>query len=107
MKKYYYMKNVLDNILRLREKKGWSEYKLSVESQVPQTTISSWYNKKNSYPTLPSLNKICDALNVTMSELFSNDESKIDLTKEQLALVNASKKLSKAQLLKLIEYLES
>ena len=101
------MKKILDKILKLRSEKGWSEYRLSVESQVPQTTISSWYNKKNSLPSLQSLDKICNALNVTMADLFSNDESKIELTSDQLALVNASKKLSKAQLIKLIDFLES
>jgi len=40
--------DILERILQLREEKGWSEYKLSVESGIPQSTISSWFRKKSS-----------------------------------------------------------
>ena len=38
--------DVLNRILELRGEKGWSEYRLSVESGIPQSTISSWFRKK-------------------------------------------------------------
>lgn len=41
------MFDVLQRITDLRLARNWSEYQLSVRSGLPQSTISSWYRKKN------------------------------------------------------------
>ncbi len=46
--------DVLNRILQLREEKGWTECKLSVESGIPQSTISSWF-RKGAQPSVQSL----------------------------------------------------
>ena len=54
------MINILDRITSYRTKKGWTEYQLAEESGLTQSTISSWY-RKNLVPSIPSLEKICQA----------------------------------------------
>lgn len=63
------LNNVLITIAVYREARGWSEYQLAEHAGLPQSTISSWYHK-NLIPTLPSLEKICDAFGITLSQLF-------------------------------------
>ena len=43
--------NVLDRIVELRLERGWTEYQLSQQSGITQSTISAWYRKN----TLPSI----------------------------------------------------
>ena len=88
--------NVLQRIYELREERGWSEYRLSTESGIPQSTISSWY-KKEILPTLPSLERICNAYNMTLSQFFADKGSAIELTEEQQVLLDNWNRLDKEQ----------
>ena len=89
--------DILARIYHLRQERNWSEYKLSIESGIPQTTISSWY-KKNMLPSIPSLKKICDGFGITMIQFFSSDHG-IDytnnLSSEQIELLEEWNSLSK------------
>ena len=84
------VKNVLDTITSYREAQNWSIYDLASEAGIKPTTISSWY-RKNIMPTLPTLEKLCDAFNVSVSEFFSVVESAerepIVLTHEQATML--------------------
>ena len=51
------MKDILAEITRYRESRGWTEYQLAERSGLPQSTISSWYRRKM-MPSLPSLEKV-------------------------------------------------
>ena len=75
------MKDILAEIVRYREERGWSEYQLAEKSGLPQSTISSWYRKKM-MPSLSSLEKICSAFGITMSQLFAENEA-VSLTDSQ------------------------
>ncbi len=80
------MSDVLTVITRYREARGWSEYQLSEQSGLPQSTISSWY-RKGLMPTIPSLEKICEAFGITMSQLFASEDDAVVLTKSQRELL--------------------
>ena len=71
---------VLDRITHYRNQKGWSEYQLATESGLTQSTISSWYRKKL-LPSIPSLEKICNAFGITLSQFFAEGEM-VELTPE-------------------------
>ena len=45
------VKDILEEITRLREARKWSEYDLAKHSGITQSTISTWY-RKNQIPTL-------------------------------------------------------
>ena len=87
------MMNVLNRILELRLERNWTEYRLSEESGIAQTTISSWFSKGIT-PTVPSLINICKAFNITLSEFFAFNESPVVLTDIQKEMLNAFNKLN-------------
>lgn len=64
------MKDILAAIVQYREERGWTEYQLAEKADLPQSTISSWY-RKGMMPTVPSLQKICVAFGITLSQLFA------------------------------------
>lgn len=85
--------NVLDRILELRLERNWTEYRLSEESGIAQTTISSWFSKDIT-PTIPSLTNICKAFNITLSEFFAFDNSPVVLTNEQEKFLTSFNRLN-------------
>ena len=89
------MKDILGVITQYREERGWSEYQLAEKSGLPQSTISSWY-RKNMMPTVASLEKICDAFGITLSQLFAQDDA-VSLTASQRKLLQAWAKLNEEQ----------
>lgn len=87
---------VLDRILQLRFERGWSEYRLSEESGIAQTTISSWF-KKEVYPSIPSLEKICKAYNISLAQFFNYDNEPVSLTNDQKILLDNWNRLNNEQ----------
>lgn len=98
--------NVLDRIVELRTERNWTEYQLAEKSGLTQSTISSWYRKDVS-PTIPSLEKICDAYGITMAQFFLEDSTTTDLTPIQMELIESSHKLDAKQLERLVGFLNS
>lgn len=90
------MKDILTVITKYREERGWTEYQLAEHSGLPQSTISSWY-RKNMVPTVPSLEKICTAFGITLSQLFAEGDSAVSLTESQWALLQRWARLSEEQ----------
>ena len=80
------MKAILETITAYRQKRGWTEYQLAEQSGLPQSTISSWYCK-GTEPTVASLEKICTAFGITLSQLFAGEEEPVTLTKSQKELL--------------------
>lgn len=90
------MKDILAEISKYRTERKWTEYQLAEHSGLPQSTISSWY-RKNMVPTVPSLEKICDAFGITLSQLFSEGDSPVSLTESQSVLLEKWARLSDEQ----------
>lgn len=90
------MKNILAVISACREARGWTEYQLAERSGLPQSTISSWY-RKNMVPTIPSLEKICAAFGITLSQLFAEGSDAVYLTESQQLLLERWNRLSADQ----------
>ena len=88
--------DVLNKISLLRERRSWTIWKLSEESGVDQSTISAWYKKGRS-PSVSSLEKICDAFNITMSQFFSDSDSPVTLALDQQEMLENWSALSKKQ----------
>lgn len=62
-----------EQIKNHREKKGISQMRLSELSGVPQSTIST-IEIKTKAPDIYILNKLADALNITVNDLLSNKQ---------------------------------
>ena len=98
--------NVLEKIRKYRIERGWTEYQLAEKSELPQSTISSWY-RKNQIPTIPSLEKICSAFGITLAQFFTEEFAEITpLTKQQSEVLHEWNKLNKKQQTIIIELLK-
>ena len=106
MKKEKASFDVLSKIQKERQKRGWTEYALAKNSELSQSTISSWY-RKDLEPSLASLERICNGLGITLSQFFSLDEYNRGLSHEQTALLNMWEKLSPEQRSALLNLLNS
>lgn len=97
---------VLERILQLKDERNWSEYRLSEEAGIAQTTISSWF-RKNINPTITSLESLCRAFNITMSQFFAFDSEPVVLTQEQEELLAQWSRLNVRQQKAVIELLKN
>ena len=96
------MKDILAEITRYRESRGWTEYQLAERSGLPQSTISSWYRRKM-MPSLPSLEKVCGALGITLAE----DEKTAVLSPREQELLRRWSRLSDAQKQALLDLMDT
>lgn len=90
------MQQVLETILKLRQDRGWSEYQLAERSGLPQSTVSSWF-RKNMAPSIPSLEKVCAAFGITLSQLFADGRSPVEVTPSQQELLDRWSRLTPEQ----------
>lgn len=99
--------DVLARITALRTGRNWSEYQLAERSGLTQSTISSWY-RKNMMPSIPSLERICNAFDITLSQFFLEDDKQaVLLNEQQIRLINTTNKLTKEQFDSLLLFLDS
>lgn len=98
--------DILQRIEDLRKARNWTEYQLAERAGMTQSTISSWY-RKHIIPSIPSLEKICDAFHITLSQFFLVEDHAINITEQQQRLLEASIKLNSTQLENLITFLNS
>lgn len=99
--------DILDKITELREERHWTEYQLAEKSGLTQSTISSWY-RKGILPSIPSLEKICDAFGLSLSQFFIEEESQaIVPSSRQAALLAYAARLDSDQYDALLKFLQS
>lgn len=97
---------ILDRILQLRDERGWTEYRLSEEAGISQSTISSWF-REGVNPSKASLEKICKAYNITLSQFFAFDNEPVTLTEKQRRVLDGWNKLNSKQQEIILELLDS
>jgi len=90
------MKDILATITKYRQDRDWTEYQLAARSRLPHSTISSWY-RRSMIPTVPSLEKICIAFGITLSQLFAEEENTVSLTESQMKLLESWSRLTEEQ----------
>ncbi len=78
--------DVLGRVKQLMEQRGWSVYRLGKESGIAQSTLSHVF-RKDSEPTISTLETICKAFGMTMGEFFAEGEF-VPLTEEQRSLLD-------------------
>ena len=60
----------LGRIKELLSERGWSMYQLAQKADIPQSTLSNLFIRNNA-PTIPTLEKLCYALGISMSDFFN------------------------------------
>ena len=61
--------DVLERLRKLLQERGWSEYRLAQVSGLNEPTISNIY-RRNTLPTIPTLEAICKAFGITLSQFL-------------------------------------
>lgn len=65
--------DVLSRIKTLMEARGWTAYRLASEAGLTESTIQNPF-RRNGIPTLPTLEAVCSAFGITLSQFFADDD---------------------------------
>lgn len=84
---------VVRRIDELLKERNWKLYRLSQESGVPLSTLSTMFNR-NTYPSLDNLMKICAGFQITLSEFCKEPQLNTTVTDEIMNLISSYKELS-------------
>ena len=71
---------------QLLRERGWTEYKLSIECGLAQSTIGNIF-RRNTTPSVVTLEAICRGFGITMSQFFA-DSDMVELTSDMKELIN-------------------
>lgn len=96
--------DVLRKINKMRLDRGWSIYRLSVEADIPQSTLTNMFNRET-LPSITTLTSICTAFGTTLSDFFSEEAlsgSVTDYNDELLELFNSISSDSQAAIITLL-----
>ena len=85
-------KYIADTIIELCEKRGVSKYRLSQLSGISQSSLGRIISKE-SLPSLITLEKICEALDVTLAQFFQ-DKTPQNMTETQTEILDIWNNLS-------------
>ncbi len=88
--------DIIQRINSLMEERQWSDYKLSVESGLSSSTIAN-IHRRNTIPSIPTLEAICDAFGITLSQFFNEGLVTVQLNSEQQELFTEWIMLTKEQ----------
>ncbi|MEA5016848.1 MAG: helix-turn-helix transcriptional regulator [Candidatus Limiplasma sp.] len=61
--------DVHGRLRRLLEERGWTEYRLSKESGLLESTLANIF-KRNASPSIPTVQAICEGFGITLSQFL-------------------------------------
>ena len=89
--------DVNEKLKKLLDNRGWTEYKMSKYSGLSESTIRNIFTR-NTLPSIPTLESICKAFGITLSQFFADDDSElVELSDDLRELFNEWRMLSKEQ----------
>ena len=97
--------NINKKIEDLCFQRGWSMYELALEAGITQSTLTSMMSRGNP-PKIETLQCICEAFGITLSQFFIEDESLEALSKDEKKLISSFRKMSHDKQIALIKLLE-
>ncbi|MDO5410603.1 MAG: helix-turn-helix transcriptional regulator [Lachnospiraceae bacterium] len=100
------MIDILKRIDELRLERSWTEYELSKQADIPQSTISTWYRKKQN-PTLHSLEKLSDAFGIPLSALFADKNDLVELSEQEREVLHFFQRMTSRQRVLFLDFLKS
>ena len=93
-------------IKQLMEERGWTDYRLAKEANLSHSTITNLF-KRNNAPTLPTLEVICRAFGITLSQFFAEGGEAVEMTDEQRELFTKWSVLTEQQKKILLDFLNT
>ena len=79
--------DTLARLQRLLQERGWTEYRLSKECGLSQSTIGNIF-RRNTLPSIATLETICGGFGITLSQFFAEGEM-VELTPPLKALFDS------------------
>ncbi len=96
--------DTLKKIKALQGARGWTDYKLAQKANIPLPTLHSLFTR-NTPPKLETLQCICNAFGLTLSQFFLEDESVEIISQAERNLLDCFRTLSPKQQKALLELL--
>ncbi len=93
-KQYIKTMDVIKKLTELRLERNISVYRLSELTGINQSTLANTFSR-GTIPSIKHLEIMCDALGVTLSQFFAQDEEMFYLSKKEIELINNYRKLPK------------
>lgn len=87
--------DIHEKLQQLLTAQKWTEYRLAKQSGLSESTITNIFHR-NTLPTVPTLETICGAFGITLSQFFA-DGDPVDLSPEQQELFSKWLTLTPAQ----------
>jgi len=97
--------DILDRVKYLRDKRGWSNYRLAKEAQISEGSLNNLF-RLNNQPTIPTLEAICAGLGISLSQFFAFDDEAVALSQEQREMLDLWSTLGAEQKAALLELLK-
>lgn len=79
--------DILGKLKNMIQERGWSEYRLAQECGLHESTITNIF-RRNTTPTIPTLEAICRGFGITLSQFFTEDDM-IEMSPEVRELFEA------------------
>lgn len=95
---------VIERIRKLQWERNWTDYKLSQEAGISQSSLATMFIR-NTPPKVDTLQRICEAFGITLSQFFLEDEHIEILSEKEKSMLLAFRKLSSEKQRLLIELL--
>lgn len=93
--------NILNRIEELRKEKNWTRNELAQNAGLSSGMIYQWYNSPR-IPSLKTVEELCQALDISLSFFFADNQSE-KITAKQNKLMQVARKLSEKQIDTLID----
>ena len=90
----------------IRDRYHVSKYRLAQLTGMSQTAVGN-IMKMESIPTIPTLEKICDAFGITLAQFFAGEGRRPDLSKEQREIIETWDELGRDERRILIQFVRS
>lgn len=84
--------DVIKKLNELRLERNLSVYRLSELSGINQSTLANTFSR-GTVPSVQNLEKICDAMGLTLSQFFSENDENMVLTQYETELLHSYRKL--------------
>ena len=88
--------DVLMRIAQLRDERSWSNYKLSQQTGISQTTLRNMFIR-NTMPSIITLESLCKGFGISLSQFFASGNEPVSLDDEQKLMLATWGTLSKEQ----------
>ncbi|HJG27593.1 MAG: helix-turn-helix transcriptional regulator [Gemmiger sp.] len=83
-------------IRQLMKERGLTEYRLALDSGLSKSTVSALLHR-NTTPSVPTIEAVCNALGITVSQFFAEEGDSLPVNEEQRLLLQRYAQLTETQ----------